>query len=208
MSSLTFLCLLTSVYFWGFAAFFLYPPFRCIPLFCMSTVRFKGYFFGYLLFQSVHNMRFHALFQTQRIYIFPLAVINILRNPFSLLCPPYRVYYNPSIAMIPVEWEYEMPFGVVYAQKPSMTFSGFMKIISQSQWIQSERVVITYSHRLIQIVLLLLKFNIGNRRVGEERRNFDRIFLECTQKRRGFVAHICFRTRQIAWVDVQFCSVV
>lgn len=39
---------------------------------------------------------------------------------------------HPSIATIPIEWNYEMPFGIVYAQKPSKTFEEFMKIIKVS----------------------------------------------------------------------------
>lgn len=39
---------------------------------------------------------------------------------------------HPSIATLPVEWGYEMPFGVVYAQKPSKAFAEFMKIIVQA----------------------------------------------------------------------------
>lgn len=37
---------------------------------------------------------------------------------------------HPSIVTLPVEWDYEMPFGVVYAQKPSRAFSEFLKIIT------------------------------------------------------------------------------
>ena len=36
---------------------------------------------------------------------------------------------HPSIATLPVEWEYEMPFGIVYAQKPSKAFIKFMKTL-------------------------------------------------------------------------------
>ena len=36
---------------------------------------------------------------------------------------------HPSIVTLPVEWDFEMPFGVVCAQKPSMAFSSFMKAI-------------------------------------------------------------------------------
>ena len=36
---------------------------------------------------------------------------------------------HPSVATIPMEWEYEMPFGIVYAQKPSKAFSKFISLI-------------------------------------------------------------------------------
>lgn len=39
---------------------------------------------------------------------------------------------HPSIATIPIEWNYEMPFGIVYAQKLSKAFEEFMKIIKVS----------------------------------------------------------------------------
>lgn len=36
---------------------------------------------------------------------------------------------HPSIATIPFEWEYEMPFGIVYAKKPSKAFEKFLKYL-------------------------------------------------------------------------------
>lgn len=36
---------------------------------------------------------------------------------------------HPSIVTLPVEWDYEVPFGIVYAQRPSRAFSGFLGII-------------------------------------------------------------------------------
>jgi len=36
---------------------------------------------------------------------------------------------HPSVATLPVEWEYEMPFGIVYAQKPSKAFEMFINIV-------------------------------------------------------------------------------
>ena len=36
---------------------------------------------------------------------------------------------HPSIVTLPVEWEYEMPFGIVYAQKPSKAFHKFISLI-------------------------------------------------------------------------------
>lgn len=36
---------------------------------------------------------------------------------------------HPSIVTLPVEWDYDIPFGIVYAQKPSRIFARFMRII-------------------------------------------------------------------------------
>ena len=108
MSTLTFLCFSTSVYFGGFAAFFLCPRFRCIPLFCMSAVRLiskepvcpflwvSPFFKVSTVWDSINNFRPSAHL------LFPLAVINISSNPFSLPCPPYRVHYKnrPAIRRI------------------------------------------------------------------------------------------------------------
>ena len=100
MSTLTFLCFSTSVYFGGFAAFFLCPRFRCIPLFCMSAVRLiskepvcpflwvSPFFKVSTVWDSINDFRPSAHL------LFPLAVINISSNPFSLPCPPYRVHYR------------------------------------------------------------------------------------------------------------------
>lgn len=40
---------------------------------------------------------------------------------------------HPSIVTLPVEWDYEMPFGVVYAQKPTRAFSNFIRRIEALQ---------------------------------------------------------------------------
>ena len=40
---------------------------------------------------------------------------------------------HPSIATIPGDWDYEMPFGIVYAQKPSKAFEQFIKIITHPE---------------------------------------------------------------------------
>lgn len=40
---------------------------------------------------------------------------------------------HPSIVTLPVEWDYEMPFGVVYAQKPTRVFSNFIRRIEALQ---------------------------------------------------------------------------
>ena len=36
---------------------------------------------------------------------------------------------HPSVVTLPVEWDYEMPFGVVCAKRPSPVFSEFLKIV-------------------------------------------------------------------------------
>lgn len=39
---------------------------------------------------------------------------------------------HPSVATIPVEWNYEMPFGIVYAKKPSKAFAEFVKVLDRT----------------------------------------------------------------------------
>lgn len=39
---------------------------------------------------------------------------------------------HPSIVTLPVEWEYEMPFGVIYVKKPSNAFKKFIQCIDSS----------------------------------------------------------------------------
>lgn len=39
---------------------------------------------------------------------------------------------HPSIVTLPVEWEYEMPFGVIYAKKPSGAFKEFIQCIDNA----------------------------------------------------------------------------
>lgn len=53
------------------------------------------------------------------------------QHGYMMEIPDTWAEVHPSIATIPVEWEYEMPFGVVYAQKPSRTFVDFMHCICQ-----------------------------------------------------------------------------
>lgn len=38
---------------------------------------------------------------------------------------------HPSLVTIPVEWNYELPFGVVCSKKPSAAFSSFLQIIEK-----------------------------------------------------------------------------
>lgn len=54
------------------------------------------------------------------------------RHGYMMEVPDTWAEAHPSIVTIPVEWDYEMPFGVVYAQKPSKAFSEFMKIIDRA----------------------------------------------------------------------------
>ena len=35
----------------------------------------------------------------------------------------------PSSVTLPMEWEYEIPYGIVYAKKPSKTIKEFIEII-------------------------------------------------------------------------------
>lgn len=48
---------------------------------------------------------------------------------FLMEVPDTWTDVHPSIAALPVEWEYEMSFGIVYAQKPSKAFDNFLKCI-------------------------------------------------------------------------------
>lgn len=52
------------------------------------------------------------------------------RHGYLMEVPDTWAEVHPSIVTLPVEWDYEMPFGVVYAQKPSRAFSEFLKIIT------------------------------------------------------------------------------
>ena len=36
---------------------------------------------------------------------------------------------HPSLVTLPMEWDYEIPYGIVYAKKPSKTVKEFMEII-------------------------------------------------------------------------------
>lgn len=39
---------------------------------------------------------------------------------------------HPSLVTIPVQWDYEMPYGILYAKKPSETVKGFIDTISKA----------------------------------------------------------------------------
>lgn len=51
------------------------------------------------------------------------------QHGYMMEVPDTWAEVHPSIVTIPVEWDYEMPFGVVYAQKPSSAFARFMRTI-------------------------------------------------------------------------------
>lgn len=51
------------------------------------------------------------------------------QHGYLMEVPDIWAEVHPSIVTLPVEWNFEMPFGVVCAQKPSMAFSSFMKAI-------------------------------------------------------------------------------
>lgn len=40
---------------------------------------------------------------------------------------------HPSLVTLPMDWEYTMPYGVVYAKQPSATFTEFIRLIKRSQ---------------------------------------------------------------------------
>lgn len=39
---------------------------------------------------------------------------------------------HPSLVTIPVEWDYELPYGIVYANEPSKTFAAFIDAIANA----------------------------------------------------------------------------
>lgn len=39
---------------------------------------------------------------------------------------------HPSIITIPMEWDYTMPYGIVYAKQPSEQMRKFIRIIQQN----------------------------------------------------------------------------
>ena len=51
------------------------------------------------------------------------------RHGYLMEMPDTWAEVHPSIVTLPVEWDYEMPFGVVYAQKPSRAFHSFIKTV-------------------------------------------------------------------------------
>ena len=64
---------------------------------------------------------------------YDMEAFNICEQRGCLMeVPDTWAEVHPSVATLPVEWEYEMPFGIVYAQKPSKAFAEFMKIIART----------------------------------------------------------------------------
>ncbi|MDE7246083.1 MAG: LysR family transcriptional regulator [Oscillospiraceae bacterium] len=53
------------------------------------------------------------------------------RNGYLMEVPETWADIHPSIATIPVAWEYKLPFGLVSARKPSRSFSEFVHIIDK-----------------------------------------------------------------------------
>lgn len=41
---------------------------------------------------------------------------------------------HPALATIPVEWDYRMPYGIIYSRQPSMAFQAFIDEIKISKW--------------------------------------------------------------------------
>lgn len=61
--------------------------------------------------------------------LFIIAFNACEQHGYLMEVPDTWADVHPSIATLPVEWEYEMPFGIVYAQKPSKAFMEFMKTL-------------------------------------------------------------------------------
>jgi hypothetical protein len=40
---------------------------------------------------------------------------------------------HPSLVTIPVEWDYEVPFGIVYANEPSKAVMAFIDAIDKAR---------------------------------------------------------------------------
>lgn len=54
------------------------------------------------------------------------------QHGYMMEVPDTWAEVHPSIVTLPVEWNYEMPFGIVYAHKPSRAFSEFLKSIDSA----------------------------------------------------------------------------
>lgn len=51
------------------------------------------------------------------------------QHGYMMEVPDTWAEIHPSIITIPVRWDYELPFGVIYAQKPSRAFEKFIQCI-------------------------------------------------------------------------------
>lgn len=51
------------------------------------------------------------------------------QHGYMMEVPDTWAEIHPSIVTIPVKWDYELPFGVIYAQKPSRAFEKFIRYI-------------------------------------------------------------------------------
>ncbi len=52
------------------------------------------------------------------------------QHGYMMEVPDTWAEIHPSIVTIPVKWDYELPFGVIYAQKPSRAFEQFIRCIN------------------------------------------------------------------------------
>ena len=43
-----------------------------------------------------------------------------------------RTDIHPSLVTLPVEWDYEIPYGIVYAKNPSKPVTEFINVIQKS----------------------------------------------------------------------------
>ena len=46
---------------------------------------------------------------------------------------------HPSLATVPVNWDYEMPYGIIYAKTPSDTVKTFIAAISKATAVYTRR---------------------------------------------------------------------
>ncbi len=51
------------------------------------------------------------------------------QHGYMMEVPDTWAEIHPSVVTIPVKWDYKLPFGVIYAQKPSKTFERFIRCI-------------------------------------------------------------------------------
>lgn len=64
---------------------------------------------------------------------YDLEVFNACeQHGYLMEVPDTWAEVHPSIVTLPVEWEYEMPFGVIYVKKPSNAFKKFIQCIDSS----------------------------------------------------------------------------
>lgn len=65
---------------------------------------------------------------------YDMEVFNDLERRDCLMeVPDVWTDVHPSIATIPMDWNYEMPFSIVYARKPSRAFEEFLSILTETR---------------------------------------------------------------------------